>query len=139
MQFTQITGFGGPVIHLGIDVQGIIAAPRRPDAVVPDTLQVQGQCSGPRPADHEIPAVLKKQFDEAGIGRAESLDAFIGRRGSGYSGLPLGVFEKDEDDPIEVARIIFNMSRFQRSAGFGRQRFQYFPIFPLTVVEAVSR
>lgn len=36
----QCVGFAGPVVHLGVDVDGVLAFPRRLHQVVPDALQI---------------------------------------------------------------------------------------------------
>ncbi len=44
----QVGRLGGPVVHLGVDVQRVVRTPRWPNVVVPDALQVGGLRSGPR-------------------------------------------------------------------------------------------
>ena len=49
MALREVGRLGRPVVHLRVDVDGVVAAPRRPDLVVPDALQV-GRLRA-RPAD----------------------------------------------------------------------------------------
>ena len=38
----EVGAFGEPVVHLGIDVDRVLAAPGRIDRLVPDALQIGG-------------------------------------------------------------------------------------------------
>ena len=51
MQFGKVADFHWPVIHFRIDIDRIIAAPRRPHLFVPDSLQVDWSLCGAGPAD----------------------------------------------------------------------------------------
>lgn len=46
MQLGQIGDLCWPIIHLRIDIQCVIAAPRRPGILVPDALEVRRLCAG---------------------------------------------------------------------------------------------
>ena len=43
VQFAQVRGFSGPVVHLHIDVRMDVRVPSHLVNVVPDTLQVSGK------------------------------------------------------------------------------------------------
>src|ERR1044072_6207548 len=59
MTLRQVRRFDGPVVHLRVDVDGVLAFPRWRHEVVPDPLQVRGLRAGPRRRDQEIPPVLE--------------------------------------------------------------------------------
>ena len=71
-----------PVVHLGVDVDGVVRAPRRPHLVVPDALQVGRLRAGPARRDQQVAPVLEQQLDEAGIRcrRALAIRRSVGRR-----------------------------------------------------------
>ena len=55
----EVRGERGPVVHLGVDVDRVLASPRRRQAVVPDALEVGGLRPWPRAGDQEIARVLE--------------------------------------------------------------------------------
>ena len=57
VHFAQVGGFGGPVVHLHVDVRVDIGVPCGFAAVVPDTLQVGGEVHAARAGDFEVAAV----------------------------------------------------------------------------------
>ena len=69
-----------PVVHLGVDVDRVVRAPRRPHVLVPDALQVGGLRAGPARRDQQVAAVLEEQLDETGIRSAARGDPPIGRQ-----------------------------------------------------------
>src|SRR6185369_3119882 len=71
--FGQVCRLGRPVVHLGVDVDGVLAFPRRRHRVVPDSLQVGGLRAGPRTGDQQITAVLEIQCRELRIETAQKL------------------------------------------------------------------
>ena len=69
-----------PVVHLGVDVDGVLAAPRRRHAVVPEALQVRRLRTRPRAGDEQVAAVLEVERGEARIAAvAEPAHALVGR------------------------------------------------------------
>jgi len=66
--FGEVGGFGGPVVHLDVDVGSPVGAPRRGDLVVPNALEIRGLGAGAGAADEEIAAVLEVKREEGGIG-----------------------------------------------------------------------
>ena len=56
----EIGRFGGPVIHLDVDVGVVIRMPRRLVVVVPKPLQVRGQPAGARTRNQKVAAILEK-------------------------------------------------------------------------------
>ena len=65
--FGKIRHFGGPVIHLGVDVHRPFAVPRRMERVIPDALQIRGLTTGAAAGDEQIPAILKRQRGKVGV------------------------------------------------------------------------
>ncbi len=54
-------GFGQPVVHLGVDVDGVVAAPGGAHMWVPDALEVGRGAARAGAADEEVAAVLEKE------------------------------------------------------------------------------
>ena len=65
--FRQVADFGRPVVHLEIDVGGVLAVPWRRHAFVPDALQVGRHGAGTAAAHQQIAAELEVQRGETGI------------------------------------------------------------------------
>src|SRR5690606_23465840 len=61
VQFTEIGALRGPRVHLRVDVDGILAVPRRIHPIVPDTLQVRRLTAGLGRRDQQITPELKIQ------------------------------------------------------------------------------
>ncbi len=70
MALGQVRRLGRPVVHLGVDVDGVVAAPRRTQVRIPDALQVGRRPSGAGRADEQVSAVLVVERLEPGIDRA---------------------------------------------------------------------
>ena len=72
--------FGGPVVHLGVYVYGIVARPRRAQMRIPYALQVGGAGAGPGRAEHQVPPVVEYQFVQCAVVRAvqEAAQALVG-------------------------------------------------------------
>ncbi len=75
MEVGEVGALGEPVVHLGVDVDGVLGAPRRVDGFVPDALQVGGEGAGAGAGDEQIAAVLEVEREEsvvhvAGFGAA---------------------------------------------------------------------
>src|ERR1051325_6262732 len=69
----KISRLGRPVVHLGVDIDGVLAFPRRRHQVVPDALQVGGLRSEARRRDQQVTAVLKIQRGELRIETLQKL------------------------------------------------------------------
>ena len=70
-----------PVVHLGVDVDGVLAAPRRRHALVPEALQVCRLRTRPRAGNQQVAAVLEVERGETGIlPIGERTHALVGRR-----------------------------------------------------------
>ena len=65
----RLRDLGRPVVHLGVDVDGVLAVPGRLELVVPDALQVGRLAAGAARRDQQVAAVLEEQGGERGIGR----------------------------------------------------------------------
>ncbi|MNV46462.1 hypothetical protein D3C71_1382950 [compost metagenome] len=64
MALSQAAVLRRPIIHLGVDVNRILTVPRRPEAVVPNTLQIGGQRTGPAAGYEQIAPVMEIQGDQ---------------------------------------------------------------------------
>ena len=86
MQLGEIRHFRRPVVHLQIDVQVVVAVPRRKHAVVPQTLQVRRQPARAAARDQQIAAELKVERFEAEIGLTllDALEPLVGRHRSQF-------------------------------------------------------
>ena len=62
--FRQVTNLGGPVIHLGVDVNRVFAIPCRGHLFAPDALQICRQRAVTATAEQDISAKGKKQQDQ---------------------------------------------------------------------------
>jgi len=79
--FPQVARLGGPVIHLGVDVDGVFAVPRRAHRTVPEALQVRGLAAGARTANQQITGELKIQRSQLRIVAAGKMpDALVRRQ-----------------------------------------------------------
>ena len=65
--FRQIADLCRPVVHLGVDVDGIAAAPSRPHILVPDALEIHGLCSRTAGGQHQISAVIEVQHCQLAV------------------------------------------------------------------------
>ena len=61
LRLGQVANEGGPVVHLGVDIDGVFRVPRGIDLRVPYTLQVGGLAAGLRRGDEQVTAVLHHQ------------------------------------------------------------------------------
>src|ERR1043165_9653664 len=79
-QLGKVCRFSKPIVHLGIDVDRVFAAPGRRHEVVPYTLQVGRLCSRTRTGDQQVAGELKIESDKLRIvSRGKSLNALISR------------------------------------------------------------
>lgn len=62
----QVGRLGRPIVHFGIDVDGIAAVPGRDGVLVPDALQVEGLAAGTRTGNHEVAPVLERVAARSG-------------------------------------------------------------------------
>ena len=67
MAFGKVTDFGRPVVHLGVDIHGPFAFPRRSEFFIPDPLQVGRLGAWARAGDEEITAELEVEDTEGWI------------------------------------------------------------------------
>ena len=79
MTFGQVGAFRRPVVHLCIDVDRVVAAPRRADHVVPNALEVGRLGAWPRTGNEQITAILKEQGEQVRVVvLLKRANAFIG-------------------------------------------------------------
>ncbi len=77
----KICRLSRPVIHLGVDVDGVLAFPRWGHAFVPDTLQICRLAAGPRAADKQVSSELEIKCRKLWvIGLFRIADSLIGRK-----------------------------------------------------------
>ena len=101
----QVARLGRPVIHLGVDVDGVLAAPRRVHAGIPQALQRRRLSAWSRAAQQEVTAELKVESHELRVVAAcEPPDPLVGRP-------PLGVAVAHvKCDPPEHALMLGHVS-----------------------------
>ena len=68
MAFGQVADLGGPIIHLGIDIDGPFAVPRWLERVVPNALEIGWLVAGTRTRNKQIAAELEVEGLELRIG-----------------------------------------------------------------------
>ena len=73
MTLGKVRRFRRPVVHLGVDIDRVLAFPRRRHQGIPDALQVCGLRSRARRGDQEIPAVLEIERREMRVFALEKL------------------------------------------------------------------
>ena len=96
-----------PVVHLGVDVDGVLAAPRRRHALVPEALQVRRLRTGPRAGNQQVAAVLEIERRKTGIvAVAEPTHALVGRHALRGSEI--------ERDAIEQLLVVADVRGAQR-------------------------
>ena len=118
----QIARLGRPVIHLGVDVDGVLAAPRRAHAGIPQALQRRRLSAWSRAAQQEVTAELKvESYELRVVAACEPPDPLVGRP-------PLGLAVAHvECDPPEHALMLGHVSlleglvRFRGRRGKARQ------------------
>ncbi len=63
----EVGDLGRPVVHLGVDVDGVLALPRRRERVVPEPLQVRGHRARPAAGDQQVAAEVEVEHGQPGI------------------------------------------------------------------------
>ena len=113
----QAADVGGPVVHLGVDVDRILGVPRWEERVVPDALQIGGQAARAAGRKQKPPPVLEVQRVQPRVGLCSGApQAFVG--GQGLQG---GVCGKGEAAGIKIIANIFGISPFKNNISlFGR-------------------
>ena len=102
VELGEISGLGGPVVHLGVNVGRVARGPGRDDKVVPFALQVERLSADAGAGDHEITSVLKQERREGGVaGLAKGRDTGVG--GEFIFG---GVAVEAERDAIEERGVV---------------------------------
>src|SRR5579875_450186 len=59
MKVGEVSALGKPVVHLRVDVDGVLRSPRRIDRLVPDALKIRGKRTRARAGDEQVSAELK--------------------------------------------------------------------------------
>ena len=80
LRLGQVSDERRPVVHLGVDVDGVLRVPRGVHLVVPHALQISGLATGLRGGDEQIASVLHHQRHQVQVSRIllESLHALVG-------------------------------------------------------------
>ena len=66
----EVRHLGGPVVHLGVDVDRVLAAPGGVHVVVPEALEVRGLGARPGAGDQQVAPVLEVGRGEPGVARS---------------------------------------------------------------------
>ncbi len=61
MQFGKIANLHRPVVHLEVDIDGVLAVPHGHELVVPDALEIKSRAALPAAGDNEVPPHLEIQ------------------------------------------------------------------------------
>ena len=77
LRLCEVTHEGRPVVHLGIDVDGVFRIPGRIDLVVPDTLQIGGLSTRLRGGDEQVTAILHHERYHIEVAAVESDEAAV--------------------------------------------------------------
>ena len=109
----QIASLRRPVVHFGVDVDGVLAAPGRVHAIGPEALQIGRLPARARAGEQQVPAKLKVEGRQLRIGSLPKVpDAFVGRQFHGLSRAQVqGDFAKE---PL----MFRNVGLAQRGEGF---------------------
>ena len=79
MTFRKVGHLGWPVVHLGIDVDGVFTVPRGIHTTIPHALQVSSLTSWLRRGDKQITSILIEQGYEIEVVRIiEVLNTYVG-------------------------------------------------------------
>jgi len=122
-EFAEIADFGGPVVHFGIDVDGVFAAPAGKIVLIPDALKGGRERAGAAGADEQIAAEVEEECVEIeiAVAFADAVETLIGGEfvGGGEGGR--GVGEEVEFDAVEPRLIFSEVSGAQCSPAFGQR------------------
>ncbi len=101
LEFGEVGGFGGPVVHLDVDVGVIVGVPGGFVGVVPEALEVGGDFAGG--GDEEVAAELEEEGFEFGVGGFGGGGfAFVG----GECALGVGGGAEVEGDAVEEGVVV---------------------------------
>ena len=85
--FAEVARFRRPVVHFGVDVDGVFALPRWIHAFIPQPLQVGRLGAGTRRTDQQIAAILEIQRGKLRIVAVVKIpDPFVGGQFHGLAG-----------------------------------------------------
>ncbi len=103
MHLRQICSLRRPVVHLRIDVDRIVGAPRRAQVLVPDALQVRRKGSRSGACYQQIAAILEQQRISGGIHVLIPVGKPLRRRKLFPAGSQVDL------DTVEISPVIFHM------------------------------
>ena len=114
--------FGRPVVHLHVDVEVVVAVPRRLDALGPEALQVGGHVARARAADQQVPAEVEVERRQRRVGAAlgQRRVPFVGRQRGRRAALGLAVVKLDAH-AVEVAAVVGDVGGAQLLVRLGRR------------------
>ena len=115
----QVGAVGQPVVHLSVDIDGVLGAPGRIDGIVPDALQVGGEGSGARAGDEHVAAVLKVDGEKVDVFAAvfDVLDALVG--GGGDVGVFFSGGKEGDFGAAEEALVVGDVAATEVGVGAG--------------------
>ena len=67
VQFRKVADFSGPVVHLRVDIDGVLAVPGRLHLIVPFALKIRGHRSGTAARNQQVTSKLKVECFECEI------------------------------------------------------------------------
>ncbi len=115
----EVAGAGGPVVHLEVDVDGVLGLPGRVQAVVPQALEVGGLSGRPGAGGEQVPAVLEVERGQLGVlAVGEQRDAFVGGQARAFGGAEV------DADPAEQAPVVGDVPGAQEVVRLARGRRQ---------------
>jgi len=102
----EVGTVGQPVVHLSIDIDGVLGTPGRIDGFVPDALQVGGEGSGAGTGDEHVAAVLKVDGEKMDVFAAvfDVLDTLVG--GDGGVGIFFSEGQKGDFGAAEETLVV---------------------------------
>ena len=109
VEFGEIADFGGPIVHLDVDVEVIIAVPGSLEMLVPEALEVRRQGAGARASHQKVASELKVKGRELRIRRPipQRGQALVGGQGRG------GARAEAQSDPAEVMLVVRHVGHEQ--------------------------
>ena len=106
-------GLHRPVVHLRVDVDGVVGAPRGAQVLVPNALEVGGLGAGPGAGDNQIAAVLVQQ------GVALGVHVLVPAGQALHGGHVVLVGAKVHRHPVEVGLVVLHVALAQGFKALG--------------------
>ena len=113
MELGKVGGLHRPVVHLRVDVDGVVGAPRGAQVLVPNALEVGGLGAGPGAGDNQIAAVLVQQ------GVALGVHVLVPAGQALHGGHLVLVGAKVHGNPVEVGLVVLHVALAQGFKALG--------------------